>query len=147
MANRGEMNNKENSQHGSDEGEEDSQLYHKDDQDTQFKKEMQSQQAGLDQLSKLVSAILPLGQQYVDLQKSKLENTIKRDEKAGFHNRKLTVSLLIFLGLVIIAMAVLTYFAKVSGDALLFLVGIIVGYLMNMIQGLLYSPWEVDTEE
>lgn len=102
------MNNKENSQHGSDEGEEDSQLYHKDNQDTQFKREMQSQQAGLDQLSKLVSAILPLGQQYVDLQKSKLENTIKRDEKAGFHNRKLTMSLLIFLGLVIIAMAVLT---------------------------------------
>ena len=76
-----------------------------------------------------------------------MEYTIKRDEKAGTHNRKLTLSLLIFLGLVIIAMAVLTYFGKVSGDALLFLVGIIVGYIMNMIQGLLYSPWETETEE
>jgi len=33
-----------------------------------------------------------------------------------------------FLGLVIFAMALLTYFGKVSGDALLFLVGIVVGY-------------------
>ncbi|PYB68278.1 hypothetical protein DMB44_04860 [Thermoplasma sp. Kam2015] len=107
----------------------------------------QTQQADLNQLSALATAFLPLAQQYVDLQKSKLENAVKRDEKAGIHNRKLTMSLLIFLGLVIIAMAVLTYFGKVSGDALLFLVGIIVGYLMNMIQGLLYSPWETDTEE
>ncbi|WP_048161818.1 hypothetical protein [Thermoplasma acidophilum] len=70
-----------------------------------------------------------------------------RDEKAGIYNRKLTLPLLIFLGLVIIAMAVLIYFGKVSGDALLFLVGIIVGYIMNMIQGLLNSPWETETEE
>ncbi len=57
------------------------------------------------------------------------------------------MSLLTFLVLVIVAMAVLTFFGKVFGNALLFLVGIIVGYLMNMIQGLLYSPWETDTEE
>ena len=44
-------------------------------------------------------------------------------------------------------MAVLTFLGKVSGDALLFMVGIVVGYLMNMIQGLLYSPWEGDQNE
>lgn len=105
------------------------------------------QQADLNQISMLVSAIMPLAKEYVDLQKSKFEFSVKRDEKAGTHNRKLTLSLLVFLGVVIVAMAVLTFFGKVSGDALLFLVGIIVGYIMTMIQGLLYSPWETDTEE
>ena len=147
MTNRGKMNKNGDEQQGFDKSGDASRIYEGDNQDTHAQRGTQPQQAGLDQLSKLASAILPLGQQYVDLQKSKLEYTIKRDEKAGTHNRKLTLSLLIFLGLVIIAMAVLTYFGKVSGDALLFLVGIIVGYIMNMIQGLLYSPWETETEE
>ena len=147
MTNGGKMNKNGDEQQGSDKNGDAGRIYEGDNQGAHAQKGIQPQQAGLDQLSKLASAILPLGQQYVDLQKSKLEYTIKRDEKAGTHNRKLTLSLLIFLGLVIIAMAVLTYFGKVSGDALLFLVGIIVGYIMNMIQGLLYSPWETETEE
>ena len=105
------------------------------------------QQADLSQLSALVTAVMPLAKEYVDFQKSRFDYTVKRDTNAGSHNRKLTLSLLIFLGLVIFAMAFLTYFGKVSGDALLFLVGIVVGYLMNMIQGLLYSPWETDSED
>ena len=73
--------------------------------------------------------------------------TVKRDERAGSHNRKLTSSLLLFLGITIGIIALLTFLDKVSGDALLFLVGIVVGYTMNMIQGLLYSPWENNEEE
>ena len=141
------MNKNDTVQQGFDKSGDASRLYEDDNQDARTQKGTQPQQPDLDQLSKVVSAVLPLGQQYVDLQKSKLEHTIKRDEKAGAHNRKLTLSLLIFLDIIIIAMAVLTYLGKVSGDALLFLVGIIVGYIMNMIQGLLYSPWETETEE
>jgi len=51
------------------------------------------------------------------------------------------------LGLAIFAIAYLTYFGKVFGDALLFLVGIVVGYLLNTIQGLLYSPWKTDSDD
>lgn len=104
-------------------------------------------QQGLSQLSELVTAVMPLAKEYVDLQKSKFDFTVKRDERAGTHNRKLTSYLLIFLGTVIGIMAVLTFLGKVSGDALLFMVGIVVGYLMNMIQGLLYSPWDNDEIE
>ena len=104
-------------------------------------------QQGLGQLSELVTAVMPLAKEYVDLQKSKFDFTVKRDERAGSHNRKLTSYLLIFLGTVIGIMAVLTFLGKVSGDALLFMVGIVVGYLMNMIQGLLYSPWDNDEIE
>lgn len=104
-------------------------------------------QQGLSQLSELATAVMPLAKEYVDLQKSKFDFTVKRDERAGTHNRKLTSYLLIFLGTVIGIMAVLTFLGKVSGDALLFMVGIVVGYLMNMIQGLLYSPWDNDEIE
>ena len=90
---------------------------------------------------------MPLAKEYVDLQKSKFDFSVKRDERAGSHNRKLTSYLLIFLGAVIGIMAILTFLGKVSGDALLFMVGIVVGYLMNMIQGLLYSPWDNDEIE
>ncbi len=106
-----------------------------------------TKQQGLEQLSDLVTAVMPLAKEYVDLQKSKFDFSVKRDERAGSHNRKLTSYLLVFLGIVIGITAVLTYLGKVSGDALLFMVGIVVGYLMNMIQGLLYSPWEGDQNE
>jgi len=104
------------------------------------------QQPDLSQISELVTAVMPLAEEYINFQKSKFDYAIKRDTNAESHNRKLTFSLLTFLGLVIFAMAYLTYFGKVSGDALLFLIGIVVGYLINMIQGLLYSPWKTDTD-
>ena len=147
MINGREMTKEENEQQGPAGNEKNDRVYENNSPESNVQRGKNPQQADLNQLSMLASAFLPLAQQYVDLQKSKLENAVKRDEKAGIHNRKLTMSLLIFLGLVIVAMAVLTFFGKVSGDALLFLVGIIVGYLMNMIRGLLYSPWETDTEE
>jgi hypothetical protein len=90
---------------------------------------------------------MPLAKEYVDFQKSKFDFTVKRDERASSHNRKLTTYLLVFMGIVISIMAMLTFLGKVSGDALLFMVGIVVGYLMNMIQGLLYSPWDNDEIE
>ena len=61
---------------------------------------------------------------------------------AGKHNRKLTYALLVFLGLIMAAMTGLTFAGKVTGEALLFLIGIVVGYVINMVQGLIYMPWE-----
>ena len=101
----------------------------------------------LSQISELVNAVMPLAKEYVDFQKSKFDFTVKRDERASSHNRKLTIYLLVFMSIVISIMAMLTFLGKVSGDALLFMVGIVVGYLMNMIQGLLYSPWDNDEIE
>jgi hypothetical protein len=52
------------------------------------------------------------------------------------HNRRLAYSLLIAVGVIIGIMALLTFLNKVSGDALLFLVGTITGYVLFMIQNL-----------
>jgi len=95
----------------------------------------------------LINSVVPLVKEYVDLQKSKFDYKVKRDERASQHNRKLTYSLLIFLGAIIGISSLLTFYGKVSGDALLFMIGVIVGYIITMIQGLIYEPWQYDEAE
>ncbi len=86
-----------------------------------------------------------MADRYVKLQEAEFASIKQRDEMAGKHNRKLTYALLIFLGLIIAVMAALTFAGKVTGEALLFLIGIVVGYIINMVQGLIYMPWESET--
>jgi len=95
----------------------------------------------------LINSVVPLVKEYVELQKSKFDYKVKRDERASQHNRKLTFSLLIFLGVVIGISSLLTFYGKVSGDALLFMIGVTVGYIITMIQDLIYEPWLYDKAE
>ncbi len=97
--------------------------------------------------SALITAALPLADRYMKLQEARFDSIRQRDETAGRHNRKLTYALLVFLGLIIAAMTGLTIIGKVTGEALLFLIGIVVGYMINMVQGLIYMPWESEPEE
>jgi len=55
------------------------------------------------------------------------------------HNRNVLCVLVIFLGLIIAFMSYLTLSEKVSGDALLFLVGTITGYVIIFIQKLIFD--------
>ena len=102
-------------------------------------------QAQPQNITELITAALPLADRYVKLQEAEFASIKQRDEMAGKHNRKLTYALLIFLGLIIAVMAALTFAGKVTGEALLFLIGIVVGYIINMVQGLIYMPWESET--
>ena len=102
-------------------------------------------QAQPQNISELITAALPLADRYVKLREDEFASIKQRDETAGKHNRKLTYALLVFLGLIIAVMAALTFAGKVTGEALLFLIGIFVGYIINMVQGLIYLPWESET--
>ena len=55
------------------------------------------------------------------------------------HNRNVLYTLVIFLGVIIAFMSYLTLSEKVSGDALLFLVGTVTGYLIVFIQKLVFD--------
>ena len=101
-----------------------------------------SKQAQPQDISTLITAVLPLADRYLKLHETEFNSIKQRDELAGKHNRKLTYALLVFLGLIIAAMTGLTFAGKVTGEALLFLIGIVVGYVINMVQGLIYMPWE-----
>jgi uncharacterized membrane protein len=109
--------------------------------------EQRPQPSNTDWIPILINSVVPLVKEYVDFQKSKFDYKVKRDERASQHNRKLIFSMLLFLGGVIGISSLLTFYGKISGDALLFMIGIIVGYIITMIQGLIYEPWQYDETE
>ena len=49
--------------------------------------------------------------------------------------------LLLFLGLIIIAMSILAWKGVISGDALLFLIGTVVGYIMAFMLEMAKKSW------
>ena len=65
------------------------------------------------------------------------------------HDRRIIAILLTFLGAVIIVMAVLTWLEKVSGEALMFAIGLTIGYIFAIITKFVYGSnvTREDTEE
>lgn len=55
------------------------------------------------------------------------------------HNRNVLYALVIFLGVIIAFMSYLTLIERISGDALLFLVGTVTGYVIVFIQKLVFG--------
>lgn len=60
-------------------------------------------------------------------------------ESTSKHDRRVITILLIFLGSVIMGMIWLTWVGKVSGDALLFAVGLIIGYVFALITRFIFG--------
>jgi hypothetical protein len=72
---------------------------------------------------------------------------IKYFQQASKHNRNVLYAMTGFLIGVIAFMSFLTYMGKVSGDALLFLIGTVTGYLILFIQKLASPTGEQPEEE
>lgn len=84
-------------------------------------------------LATLAEAILPLADRYVQLQEKKFDHYRDTSNQESIHQRRLTLYLILFAGAIIAAMAILTFFQRVSGDGLMFLTGIVVGSILSMI--------------
>ncbi|MEM4093188.1 MAG: hypothetical protein QW837_09140 [Conexivisphaerales archaeon] len=108
-------------------------------------KDDKPQQVDVQGINELVDAIVPLVKEYIDFKKEEFNAREKRIEAIGKHNRSLTFSLLAFLTGVIALMALLTLQAKVSSDALLFLVGTLTGYMILWVGRLIFMPTEEAT--
>lgn len=71
------------------------------------------------------------------------QNEAEADNKyilvASNHNRYVLYTLVLFLGAVIAFMSYLTLTERVSGDALLFLVGTVTGYVIVFIQRIIFG--------
>lgn len=74
------------------------------------------------------------------------EHDIKMEEVAGKSSRRVLGVLLIFLGVIIGLMVGLTMYDKVSGDALLFLTGTMVGWVLSIVYRHLF-PTQVVYQE
>jgi hypothetical protein len=87
-----------------------------------------------------------LAKDYLQFRREDSEAKLKRLETVTRHNRHLIYWMVGFLTVITASMGVLSYFGKVSSDALLFLVGTITGYLILMVQQFAESPVEMAEE-
>lgn len=97
-------------------------------------------------LSGIVNLITRLADKYLDYSDRKDNAKERRLNLISKHNRNLTIVLVSSLVVIIGIMSLLTFLGKVSGDALLFLVGTLTGYVLFMIQNLVLPMYEESDE-
>lgn len=88
-----------------------------------------------------------LADKFLSLKKEESESRRKYFETVSTHNRKMIYVLILFLSAVVVFMSALTILGSVSGDALLFLVGTITGYVLLFIQRMVFPSKETPPTE
>jgi hypothetical protein len=89
-----------------------------------------------------LNAIGPIGKYLIDAWKWKTEKEALQREKWNARVLWTLVLLMGFLGGIIVLMSVLTFYGKVSGDALLFLVGAVASWILFATQRYLFEGEE-----
>jgi hypothetical protein len=97
-------------------------------------------------LQNLLNAVGPIGKYLVDAWKWKTEQDAIQGEKWDKRALETLVLLMGFLGGLIILMSLLTIWGKVSGDALLFLVGAVASWILFAAQRYLFGGDEQETK-
>jgi len=88
-----------------------------------------------------------LADKYLTYKKNDAEARRHYFESVSTHNRRMIYLLIAFLTGIVAFMSFLSWYGKVSGDALLFLVGTITGYIIISVQRLVFPSEEPPTEE
>lgn len=83
-----------------------------------------------------------LVEKYLTLKSGEAEAKKSYFETVSRHNRNMVYVLVVFLSAIVAFMSFLTVFGPVSGDALLFLVGTITGYVLLFVQRLVFPSKE-----
>jgi len=83
-----------------------------------------------------------LADKYLTYKKNDAEARRHYFESVSTHNRRMIYVLIVFLMGIVAFMGLLTMYEKVSGDALLFLVGTITGYVIISVQRLVFPSEE-----
>jgi hypothetical protein len=87
-----------------------------------------------------------LADKYLTYKKNEAEARQKFFESKARHNKGVIIVLIIFLSIIVLGMSYLTLNEYVSGDALLFLIGTITGYVLLFIQRLVFPSAEEESE-
>lgn len=98
-----------------------------------------------DDVVRLILALGPAGKYIIESLKWKVQQDTDRERARARHSSTIIGTLFTFLGAVIGLMTWLTYAGKVSGDALLFLVGTVSGATLIMIQRHLFETEPEDS--
>ena len=97
-------------------------------------------------LRDLYNFLTSLFDKYVAFQKETSTAEQKYMEATAHHDRRVLYLMIGFLSIVVIAMSLLTYEGKVSGEALLFLVGAVTGYVFAFVEKFVFGPPAVTVE-
>lgn len=117
----------------------------------EIKPEPQSQQRGFVWTPEMIKDLqkflieffgTSLADKFLAFKKNEAEAKRVGFETVSKHNRNMIIALITFLSAVVAFMSLLTVFGRVSGDALLFLVGTITGYILLFIQRLVFPSKE-----
>ena len=126
----------------------------KEDPKEEAKAETGSQQSGwkredVETLIKLGMEFLGtnLADKYLTYKKNDAEAKRHYFESVSTHNRRMIYTLIVFLTGIVAFMSILSWYGKVSGDALLFLVGTITGYIIISVQRLVFPSEEPPVTE
>jgi hypothetical protein len=118
------------------------------------KPNQKSQQSGwtsenIETLLKIAKELLGtnLADKWITYKKTNADLRRQHFESVSTHNRRMIYALILFLIGVIGFMSSLTWFGKVSSDALLFLVGTVTGYIILSVQRLVFPSEEPPVEE
>jgi len=88
-----------------------------------------------------------LADKYLTYKKDEAEANRRYFETTAKHNRNMAMALVLFLSVIVAGMSYLTFYGHVSGDALLFLIGTITGYVLLFIQRLVFTREESPSAE
>lgn len=93
----------------------------------------------------IIPALKELGSGFASYLRDEAERKAKRQAGLRKHSLTVLVVLIVFLGLIILFMGLLTIWGKVSGDALLFIVGAVASWVLFTVQRHLFET-EPDDE-
>lgn len=88
-----------------------------------------------------------LADKFLAYKKNEAEARRHYFETVSRHNRNMAYVLVVFLSAIVAFMSFLTIFGPVSGDALLFLIGTITGYVLLFVQRLVFPSEETPPTE
>ncbi len=100
-----------------------------------------------EEVESLIKLVDALASKYIIFKEKEAEADNRTLRVVTKHSLILTVVLATFLGGIVGLMSILTYVGRVSGDALLFLVGTVTGYILLFIQRLTKSVLGEGREE
>lgn len=98
-------------------------------------------------VEKILDGVADLADRFLTLEEGRLKHKVQKSESEAKAAWKVLSILLLFLGIIVALMVWLTFSDKVSGDALLFLTGTIVGYVLSIVYRHLFPPIFVTEEE
>ena len=82
----------------------------------------------------IIDGLAPLGQRFMALQERRFQHELDLEKATSKAAWWVLTVLMVFLSVVISLMVWLVFSDRVSGDALLFLVGTVSGYILAMVQ-------------